>query len=440
MIGRVPLVWLTVALAALGEASAEGSDWPRFLGPALNGKSTETGISRPWPAAGPPIVWQMEIGDGYSMPSVADGRLFLFDRHGDKERLTALDSRSGRELWRSETPCAYEDYYDYSTGPRASPVVDGDRVYSFGVEGLLRALRAADGKLLWEVDTSERYGVVKNFFGVGSTPVVEGDLLIVQVGGSPPGTPPIHSGKVEPAGSGIVAFDKLTGEVRYAVADELASYASPVVTTIGDRRWGFLLARGGLIGFEPGSGKIEFHFPWRAQILESVNAATPVVVGDSVLVTETYGPGGALLKVRPGGYEVIWRDPPKRGQSLASHWSTPIHHDGYVYASSGRNRGDAELRAIDLATGEVRWSEPRLGRSTLLYVDGHFVVLTEGGRLLLIEADPERFSVVSDATLENADGKPLLDFPAWNAPILAHGILYVRGKNRLVALELVPSS
>ncbi len=174
-----------------------GDDWPGFLGPNRDGKSAETGIRTDW-SAGLPILWQREVGEGYSAPAVVAGRLFMFDRHGDTARLTAFHAETGEELWRQEYPTHYKDYYDYSNGPRASPVVDGDRVYTLGVEGLLRCHRMATGKLLWVVDTVARYGVVQSFFGVAATPAVEGGLLIVQVGGSPTGSPKIHSGGVEP--------------------------------------------------------------------------------------------------------------------------------------------------------------------------------------------------------------------------------------------------
>ena len=288
-----------------------------------------------------------------------------------------------------------------------------------------------------EVDTAARFGVVKNFFGVASTPAVEGDLLIVQVGGSPPESPKIHTGSVEPAGSAVVAFDKLSGEIRYEIGDELASYAAVKLATIGSRRWGLVFARGGLLAFDPASGEIDFHYPWRASILESVNASTPVVVGNHVLVTETYGPGASLLAIHPGGYGVVWKDPPRRNQSLACHWNTPVHHDGVVYASSGRNPGNAELRAVELLTGKVLWSEPGLRRASILSVDGHLLVLSEDGVLRLLRRNPERYDLVDELTLQE-DGKNLIESPAWNTPVLSHGILFVRGKDRLVAVELIP--
>ena len=374
------------------------------------------------------------------MGSVASGRLFLFDGAGDKARLRALDARSGEALWTADYPSRYEDYYGYSSGPRASPVVDGDRVYTFGVEGRLRCLRASDGKLRWEVDTSARFGVVQNFFGVGSTPVVEGDLIIAMIGGSPGGSPKIHSGAVEGNGTGLVAFDKRSGEVRWTVSDELASYSTPRIATLGGRRRGFAFTRGGLLGFDPARGAQDFFFPWRARKLESVNAATPVVVDDTVFVSESYGPGSVLLKVPGSGDpQVLWRDG-RRNQSVRAHWSTPIYLAGHLYVSSGPGSGDAELRCVDHRTGEVKWAEPDLGRSTLLLVDDHLVVLTEYGRLLLVRPDPRRYQRVGEIELQDDNGRPLLRHPAWNAPVLAHGLLYVRGKDRLVALELIPRS
>jgi len=437
-ISRFLTLLLLVALSGLsaGERAA-GSDWAGFMGPTGDGRSSETGLLKSWKSDGPPLLWQIPIGKGYAAPSVADGRLFLFDRHGEKMRLTCMDARTGVEIWRSEYATGYEDMYGYSNGPRAAPVIDNDLVYTFGAEGRLRCHRVNDGSLVWDVDTVSTFGVVQNFFGAGSTPVVEGDLLIAAIGGSPPDSPRIQSGKVAGNGSGIVAFDKRSGKVRYKITDELADYSSPTVVTIGERRWGFLFARGGLVGFEPASGKVDFHFPFRAKKLESVNASNPVVVGDTVFVTESYGPGSASVRVRPGGYEVVRRDTSPRDQSMSCHFMTPIHHEGYLYGSSGEGSGEAELRAVEYASGKIMWSAPGLGRATLLYVDGHLVVFTERGRLLLVEATPERYNVVAEATPADGTAGQLLRYPAWSAPVLSHGILYLRGKGRLAAFELI---
>src|SRR5262249_34535762 len=145
------------------------------------------GITAPWPD-NLRVVWEKRTGTGYGMPAVSRGRLFLFDRVRDRARLTAFKSETGEVLWTFDYPTDYQDLYNYNNGPRCCPVVDGDRVYVYGAEGMLHCVRALDGKAVWKVDTRADFGVVQNFFGVGSTPVVEGDLLLVQVGGSPGGS------------------------------------------------------------------------------------------------------------------------------------------------------------------------------------------------------------------------------------------------------------
>ena len=156
-----------------------GVDWPGMLGPHGDSKSPEQGLITPWPEDGPRVVWQRTLGTGYGAPSIARGRLYLFDRIGNQATLICLNSETGEELWKFGYPTDYEDYFGYNNGPRCCPVVDGDRVYIHGAEGMLHCVNAETGKLIWKVDTFQTFGVVQNFFGVGSAPVVEGDLLIV---------------------------------------------------------------------------------------------------------------------------------------------------------------------------------------------------------------------------------------------------------------------
>lgn len=409
-----------------------GSDWPCFLGPTSNSVSTEKGILTKWPKTGLKVAWEIEMGEGYAPPAIAKGKLYHFDRYGDKARLTCRDTSNGSLVWKYEYPTKYRDHYGYNNGPRCSPVVDDGRVYIHGADGVLACVNAADGKELWKVETAAKFNVYQNFFGVGSCPVVEGDLLIVPVGGSPFGERIDDFTKVKGNNTGIVAFDKKTGEVKYSLTDELASYSSPVLADIGGRRWGFVFARGGLVGFDPKTGKADFQFPWRARMLESVNAANPVVVGDEVLITECYAIGSALLKVKPGNAEVVWSDADKgREKSLRCHWNTPIHADGFVYGSSGRHESEAELRCVEWKTGELKWKKPGLTRSSLLLADGHFLCMAETGELVLFKVNPKEYQEV-------ARWNTGLDSPCWAAPVLSHGMLYIRGKDRLLACELIP--
>jgi outer membrane protein assembly factor BamB len=439
-----------IAILLLTAPFARAEDWPKFLGPLGTSVSSEKGILTPWPKDGPKIVWQKQVGLGYAMPVVANGKLYFFDRKPKRAgfedeskfvRLTCMNPKTGEKIWDFEYPSIYKDSFGYNSGPRCCPILDGDRVYLYGVEGMLHCLKADTGKPVWNVNVNKEFNVIQNFFGVGSTPVIEGDLLIAQVGGSPPGSNQrnLFDQSLKPNGTGVVAFDKLTGKVVYKIADELASYASPVLATINNRRYCFVFTRGGLLAFEPKSGKIDFHFHFRSEDVESVNASNPVVVGDKVLISECYGPGSALLKIKPNGFDVVRDDTKKAKKSLQTHWMTPIYHEGYVYGSSGRHTPQADLRCVEFETGKVMWSQPRLTRSSLLMVDGHFVCLSEDGTLRLLKVNPQKYEEISVVELMDPRTKqPLLEYPCWAAPILSNGLMYLRGEERLVCVELIP--
>ncbi len=421
-------------LFAVTAPNAHAGDWPTILGPSRNGVSTEKGIIAPWPKAGLKKIWECDLGIGFAPPVVAGGRLFHFDRFQDTARVTCRDAVTGKELWKFEYPTAYEDRYGYDPGPRACPVVDQDRVYLYGAEGMLYCLKTDNGKELWHVDTQEKYNFKQNFFGVGSAPVVDDGLLIVAVGGSAKGPRPADFRDVKPNGTGLVAFNKLTGEVKYSTGDELASYSSPIVANLNGKKTALYFSRAALVGFDPQTGETAFRHPWRARDLESVNASNPVVIGDKVLLSECYGPGSVLLDLKGGNPKEVWSDADKDrlDKSLLCHWNTPIHVNGFIYGCSGRHDNDAELRCIELATGDVKWVKRKTFRCTLLLVDGYFVCLSEYGMLSLLRVNPEKYEEVSKYEV------PELVYPCWAPPVLSNGILYLRGKGKLLALELIP--
>lgn len=429
-----------ILLLLISHIEVHSLDWNNFLGPGQNGKSQEKLHIKPWKKSGPPVLWIKEIGTSYGSPSIADGKVYIFTRHGDMARLSCLESETANELWRFEYPTDYEDMYGYNNGPRSCPIVDDDRVYIFGAEGMLHCVSTQDAKPIWKVDTLKQFNVVDNFFGVASTPVVEGDMLIVQIGGSPPGTPKDiweSRGNPKPNDSGIVAFNKYTGEVIYQIVDELPSYASPIFANINGRRWGFAFLRGGLVGFEPKSGKVDFHYPWRHIQIESVNASSPVVADDLVFISESYGVGSSVLQVKPGGYKVVWKDKPNsRSRAMEMHWHTAIHHKGYLYGCSGRHSGGAEFRCVELSTGKVMWRSRVNERASLLWVNDYFIYLGEYGRLLLLKCTPDKLDVISQSVPTDINGRQLINYPAWAAPVLSDGRLYVRGKDRLICFAL----
>jgi outer membrane protein assembly factor BamB len=416
-------------------------EWPGFLGPNRNGKSAERGLPRDWPAEGPRIVWQSPVGTTYAAPAISDGRLFHFARFGNAARLSCFDAQTGEFIWKCEHPTNYEDLLGYNNGPRATPVVHDDSVFTYSAEGVLQCVRAADGKPVWRVDTMKDFYVVKNFFGVGSTPLVWRDVVLVNVGGSPPGSPPdvyAANGRVRPDGSAIVAFDKSTGNVRWKAGDDLASYASPVISKFDGRDIVYMFARSGLMAIDPASGRSMASFPWRARKLESVNASSPVVVDNEIFISETYELGSALVRFTGDSFDEVWSDRSRRrNRAMALHWNTPIEHNGYLFGSSGYHGPDAELRCVEWKTGKVMWSEPGMGRSSLLLVEDTLVCLSEYGTLRLIRATPNHYEEIAEWELQSEDGDPLLKYPAWAAPALARGLLYIQGADRLVCLRLI---
>ncbi len=445
-----------------------GEDWGTFLGPTGNGRSDLNGMTVPWPAGGPPIVWHCELGEGYCSPAVAKGRCVICDRVEQEIRVRCLVAETGRELWQKRYPTDYVDMFGYDGGPRAAAVIAGDAVITFGPEGRLECRSLVDGTSRWQVDTSATYHVVRNFFGVSAAPLVvdvgEERLVIVQVGGSPPGSAPPSPERldlVKGLDSGLVAFDLATGRERWRSSDQLASYSTPVRATLDGRDCLLAWMRDRLLVVDPATGGVRADFRWRADELFSVVAASPVVAGNEVLLSETYGPGSVLLTVTAEGLQPVRQDPAgsRANRSLKSHWATPVVHNGHLYGSSGRNAGDALLVCADWKTGAVRWSEPGLGRSSMTGVDDHLIVLGEFGDLVLVKATPDAYTEVSRARLvapvtdtqkatRQTAGSPggtqdrgveLLVAPCWAAPVIAHGYLYVRGQGRLVCLDLLPT-
>ena len=419
-----------------------GIDWPRMLGPNYDSRSPEVGIQQKWPTAGLKVLWTADTGMGYGNGVAANGRWFQFDRFGNVERLSCLNAETGSQLWKWDSPVVYRDAYGYNNGPRCSPVVDGERVYVLGVAGTLACLSVTDGALLWKLDTNEKYNVTQNFFGVGASPLIYGDKLLIMIGG-------MQSAK--PNGTAMVAFDKATGKELYRVGNYLASYSAPVVHKIDGQDVCLSLVREGLLTFDPNDGSKESFFSWRADMLESVNAASPILWKNRILISEAYERGSALLSLTSKGLEPLWIDGIGiKEKAIRSHWSTPLLDGNIVFASSGRNQPDTDLRCLVLNESnvgsatwkpEVRWTKRNHDRMTGLIVDNHVLLLGEEGALQLLEINKDKLAIVAQMDLAETkdirDGKPLVKPPSWAPLVLSHGLLYIRGEDKVVCLELI---
>ncbi len=389
---------VAVALGVL--CLAGGADWPQFLGPNRDGSSPEAGLLRNWPRDGPPLVWKKAVGEGYSGPVIAGGKLILFHRVGDNEVVACLNAATGKEHWKFAYPTAYQDDFGKGNGPRATPTISGKRVYTLGAAGELHCIDFGSGKKVWGRELLKEYRVPPSFFGVGSSPLVEGNLVLVNVGGK---------------GAGIVAFDRETGKEVWRATDDGASYASPVAATIHGRRYGIFFTRQGVVLLDPKTGKVDYRKRWRARIDASVNAATPLVVGDLIFFSASYETGALLLKVGKGGVEEVWSG----DEEMSNHYATCVVHDGYLYGFHGRQEAGAALRCVELKTGKIRWTRPRYGCGSLVLADGLLLILTERGDLVLAEPSP-------DAYREKAHVHVFDALPCRAQPALADGRLYAR--------------
>jgi outer membrane protein assembly factor BamB len=398
--------------AAAELAPAVSADWPQFLGPTRNGVYGGPALASSWSKEGPPIVWQRKVGQGFSGPAVAAGKLILFHRLEDKETVECLDASTGKPSWTFDYPTAYQDDFGFDEGPRATPAIDAGKVYTFGAEGALYCLDFATGKKIWNVDCKTQFSAPKGFFGIACSPLVEGRSVLLNVGGA--------------NGAGIVAFDKDSGKTLWRSTEDAASYSSPVAATIGGKRYALFFTRSGLVGVEPADGKIDFQFHWRSRMNASVNAATPLVVGDLIFISAAYQTGAALLRVRNGALQTVWSG----DDALSEHYATGVYRDGFLYGYDARAdiAPGCNLRCVELMTGKVRWSENGFGAGTILLAGDQLLVLRDQGELLIAPASTVAFKPTARAQILGSGVRPY--------PALANGRLFARSKDKLVCVDL----
>ena len=421
-----------LVIAALSLA-VHAADWPRVFGPADNCSTPEAGLRRDLPAK-LPVLWEMEKGEGMGGPAIVGGNVFVFHRLSEDEVIECREAATGKQRWSQRYPAAYRPRYGGGHGPRTSPVVAGGRVFTFGVTGKLTALDADSGKILWQRDCARDFEMQAVFFGFGSTPLVVGERLIVQLGGKESGLP-----------LQCAALDVATGKKLWTTTHEWgASYASPVPATIHGRECVLMFAggqsrppTGGLLIIETATGKVMASAPHRADMAESVNASSPVLVsGNRVFVSEAYTAGGLCVEIAPDfSLTTAWKD-----DSLGLYWMTPLVREGVLFGSAGMSERLAEFTAHDVATGKQLWRDELgggFGRASLLATGDGVLCLGEFGDLAWLDLSRKGAKVLSRTKLFHAP-------ETWTLPALADGRLYVSqnepgdalGKRRLVCYDL----
>jgi outer membrane protein assembly factor BamB len=443
-----------IHLIGAAALAVQAADWPQFLGSGRDGKSDETGLVTDLSKAA--VLWTHPRGESYSAPSIAGNRLVHHTRiqvdsaQGGRsvERVECLDAATGRVLWTDDAPVTYRDRFGYLSGPRASPSIDGNRVYTLGVQGTLSCHRLDDGTRLWRRNLMDEFDLDTEFFGFTPSPLVEGDSVILNLGMK----------------KCVAAFDKLSGETRWVSGDQWGrSYASPVAATLHGRRMLLVFAGGessppvgGLLCIDPATGNITGRYPWRSPRHASVNASTPAVSGNRVFISSSYDIGGVMLEVQPDfTFKEIYRT-----KACASHWATPIAVGEYLYGFANNklvcmNRatgervwrtvpktGEAVFQSLENGGGAARYRPPPgddgFGIGSIIYADGKFLCLGENGLLAWLDLSPEGCSVLSSVRLFRAE-------QTWTAPVLSNGRAFICQNlpdedtpPRLICLDLMP--
>jgi outer membrane protein assembly factor BamB len=395
-------------------AACHANDWPQFLGPTRNGVYSGSDLAEHWASEGPPVVWQKTVGHGFSGPAVAHRQLILFHRLGDRETVECLDARSGLSIWTFDYPTTYQDDFGFDDGPRATPCIMEGRVYTFGAQGMLHCLDAKSGNKLWNVDLKSEFQAENGFFGMACSPLIEGNAVLLNIGGT--------------KGAGIVAIDKTSGKLLWKTSEDEASYSSPVAATIANQRYALFFTRNGFVAADPATGKIRFQYPWHSRIRTSVNAATPLVLGDTIFLSASYGTGAILLRLHDSELEKLWSG----DDLLSNHYATSVEKDGFLYGVHGRTdpgySPGPKLRCVDLKTRKVVWETDSIGAATLTRASNGLLILRENGELVDAVASPEGYRVQNRAQILHSQVRA---FPA-----LADGLFYARSKDQLVCVDL----
>lgn len=386
----------------LAIVAASAADWPQWRGLHRDGKSPETGLLTSWPENGPPLQWKTSgLGEGYSAFSVVGDRLYTQGQRGSQQFVMAFDTATGRKVWETPSGGAYRERR--GNGPRGTPTVDGDWLYALASDGTLACLDRATGKKLWEINIVKQFGGEVIHWGISESPLVDGDRLIVTPGGP---------------GASVVALDKKTGKLLWKSQSDSAGYSSPIAFDAAGKRQIAVLTGEGALGLNAANGDLL----WRNKKVANgtANIATPIAFDGRVFFSTDYGTGCLLLDVRSGGARELYFN-----REMKNHYSSSVLHQGYLYGFSS-----SILTAMKFEDGSVAWRDRSVGKGSVTYADGHLYVLSEAGRVALVEATPAGYREKSRFSI------PAGDFPAWTPPVIAHGRLYLREQDRLYAFDI----
>jgi outer membrane protein assembly factor BamB len=431
--GVAVLAACALLCAGIGLAAAPpGQDWPQWRGAQRDGVWRETGLLEKLPGPDLPLRWKAPVANGYSGPTVANGRVYITDRVTEpqqQERVHCFEWQTGKPLWSHRYDAAYGGV-GYPDGPRASVTVHDGRAYALGAVGHLHCLDAATGEVLWNRDLQREYDIDLPNWGIAAAPLVEGELVIVQIGGRPEAC--------------VAAFDRKTGEERWKALADRASYSAPIVIEQAGRRVAAVWTADRVVGLNPETGAVH----WAADFPASrwpIAVATPAVDGDRMFLSSALD-GSLMLRVPRDrlAAEPLWKrsGPPQAAAALHCLISTPVLEGDYVYGVD--NSG--ELRCLDAKTGDRLWESldvvPKANWATAHLVrNGERTwIFNEKGELIIARLTPEGYHEISRAKLIGPTLGQLNDRRrggvAWSHPAFAYGHVFARNDDELVCADL----
>ncbi len=394
----VCLIALALVLFVPQLLAETDSDWPQYRGPSRDGSSPESGLLAQWPAEGPKVLWKRDIGTGFSGLAVAGEKIFTMMAEGEKEYAVAFDAASGKEIWRTEIGAQFPS--EFGDGPRSTPAVAGKHVVVLGSFGDLVGLGAKDGAKRWSLNLPADFGGAVPPHGYSTAPMIEDDLLVVEVGGG--------------RDKAYAALNPKNGETRWTTQDGSATYTSPIAVTLGGKRQLISLGGSQIVSLDT-SGELIWSHEWNGGI------AMPIFIAPDKLFVSTFRASMvARLEASDGGYEVeeVWQN-----AEMNNHFNSSVIHDGYIYGFDNNI-----LKSVAVADGERMWAKRGFGEGSLILADGHLIILTERGQLVLAKATPEGFEEAS--RFQAIEGK------CWTSPALAGGKLYIRNLQQMMSLDL----
>jgi len=412
-----------VTVIGIAAAAALAAEWPQYRGPNFNGITDE--VVKPWPAKGPKVVWRQKLGEGFGSFAVAKEKALCFTtvgQGGEQEGVFAYDAKSGKPLWHTVIGKTIAGEYQGGSNPRSTPTIAEDKVYVLSTYLKLACLNLSDGKLVWQHDIPVEFngqgqlntaGIKK--WGVASSPIVTGDLVIV-AGGGPNQT--------------ALAFDRKSGKVAWKALTEDITHATPTLAEIDGVKQVIFFFKSGLVSLDATSGKELWRYKFRWNIS---TAASPVVDGNVVYCSAAYDVGAGAIRVTRSaegsfGVEEMWR---KEGEDM-NHWSTPVIRDGYVYGVFGWKK--YALGCVELKSGKLMWTHPGVDKGGVILVKDGVLVQEETGGLVLVEASPQAYK-------ELARAKPLMNprgsrsEKCWSMPVVADGLIYTKSNAEGVCLQ-----